>query len=62
VIGLVDNVVVICWALRSSIHSAGSAAIERHWPGTPEELALLYRVARLGPAPTAIDPGERRAS
>lgn len=62
VIGLVDNMVVICWALRSAIRSAGSAAVERHWPGTPEELALLYRVARLAPEPAAVDRDERRAS
>ncbi len=55
VIGFVDNVAVICWALRSAIHSAGSAAVERHWPGTPEQLALLYRVGRLGPEPTTAD-------
>jgi uncharacterized membrane protein YkvA (DUF1232 family) len=62
VIGLVDNVVVICWALRSAIRSAGSEAVERHWSGTPEELALLYRLGRLGAEPVAVDRDERRAS
>jgi uncharacterized membrane protein YkvA (DUF1232 family) len=60
VIGFVDNVVVIGWALRSAIHSAGSEAVARHWPGTPQELAVLYRVARLGTAPAEADRDARR--
>jgi len=59
-VGFVDNVVVICWALRSAIHSAGSEAVERHWPGTPQELAVLYRVARLDAAPAEADLDARR--
>lgn len=62
VIGFVDNIVVICWALRSAIHSAGPEAVERHWPGTPEELRVLYRVGRLSVEPAAADREERRAS
>lgn len=47
VIGLVDNVLVIAWAVRSTVRHAGRDAITRHWPGTPAGLATLFRVARL---------------
>ena len=47
VIGMVDNVIVIVWALRSTVRRAGSEAIVRHWTGTPEGLATLFRLAGL---------------
>ncbi len=53
VIGLADNVVVTCWALRSAIHTAGPEAVHRYWRGTDEQLAELYRIGHLGPAPAA---------
>lgn len=51
VIGLMDNVVVTAWALRSAVSKAGSQAVVDHWRGTPDQLELLFRVARLGPVP-----------
>ena len=45
VIGLVDNVLVILWALRSTVRRAGREVIVRHWTGTPEVLAILFRFA-----------------
>ena len=50
VIGFADNVVVTAWALRGAVRRAGAEAVAQHWPGSPEQLALLFRVARLGPA------------
>lgn len=47
VIGFVDNVVVIMWALRSVLRSAGPEVITRHWPGSDEDLLALLRVVRL---------------
>jgi uncharacterized membrane protein YkvA (DUF1232 family) len=47
VIGLVDNVAIILWAVRSTVRHAGVEAITRHWPGTPDGLATLFRLARL---------------
>jgi uncharacterized membrane protein YkvA (DUF1232 family) len=47
VIGLVDNVAIILWAVRSTVRHAGPEAITRHWPGTPDGLATLFRLARL---------------
>jgi uncharacterized membrane protein YkvA (DUF1232 family) len=45
VIGYADDVVVVAWALRSVVRRAGSAALERHWPGQPAGLAVLSRLA-----------------
>lgn len=47
VIGLVDNLVVIVWAVRSTARRAGYEALARHWPGTPEGLAALSRAVGL---------------
>jgi len=47
VIGLVDNLLVTVWAVRSTVKHAGPDAIERHWPGTPEGLAILLRISGL---------------
>jgi uncharacterized membrane protein YkvA (DUF1232 family) len=47
VIGFVDNVAIIVWAVRSTIRHAGRDAIARHWPGTPSGLATLLRAARV---------------
>lgn len=53
VIGLADNLVVTAWALRGAVHKAGGEAVARHWRGTPDQLTLLFCVARLGPRPPA---------
>jgi uncharacterized membrane protein YkvA (DUF1232 family) len=43
VVGLVDNVIVILWALRGTVRGAGREAIVRNWSGSPEGLAALLR-------------------
>ena len=47
VIGFADNIAVLAWALRSTVRIAGRDAVGRHWKGSPESLAVLYRVLRL---------------
>jgi uncharacterized membrane protein YkvA (DUF1232 family) len=47
VIGFADNVVVLAWALRGTVHIAGADAVRRHWKGSPESLATLCRILRL---------------
>lgn len=47
VIGFADNVVVLVWALRSTVRIAGPDAVALHWTGSPASLAALYRVLRL---------------
>lgn len=47
VLGYADDAIVVVIALRFATRRAGSTAIERHWPGTPEGLAALLRLAGL---------------
>jgi len=51
-IGFVDNFVVLVWALRGAVRTAGPEAVERHWKGSPAALEGLYRVLRLARADT----------
>ena len=41
VLGYADDVVVVAVVLRSVVRAAGPAALERHWPGTPEGLRVI---------------------
>jgi uncharacterized membrane protein YkvA (DUF1232 family) len=50
VIGYADDAVVVAIALRYVTRRAGPEALERHWPGTPEGLAAIRRLAGI---PTA---------
>jgi uncharacterized membrane protein YkvA (DUF1232 family) len=64
VIGFADNVVVLAWALRSTVRHAGPDAVQRHWKGSPASLAALYRVLRLpgtsaGSPPCTAVPGDQ---
>ena len=45
VIGYADDAVVVVWALRSVMRSAGPEALERHWPGTPQGLRTITALA-----------------
>jgi uncharacterized membrane protein YkvA (DUF1232 family) len=47
VLGHADDAIVVALVLRSVVRRAGTAAVERHWPGTPEGLAALRRASRL---------------
>jgi uncharacterized membrane protein YkvA (DUF1232 family) len=47
VVGYADDVVVVALALRSVVRAAGPEALVRHWPGTPEGLAVVRRLAGL---------------
>jgi len=50
VLGFADNVAVLAWALRATLRISGHDAVARHWTGTPESLATLYRALRVPPA------------
>lgn len=50
VLGYADDALVVAIALRFATRRAGSAAIEKHWPGTAEGLAAVLRLAGLGPS------------
>lgn len=45
VVGYADDAVVLALVLRSVVRVAGPEALERHWPGTPEGLRVVRRVA-----------------
>jgi uncharacterized membrane protein YkvA (DUF1232 family) len=51
VIGYADDVIIACVVLRSVVRRAGPEAVRRHWPGTPEGLAALWKAARLSGSP-----------
>ena len=45
--GYAGDAVIVAFTLRSVTRRAGSEAIERHWPRTPEGLRLIKRLARI---------------
>jgi uncharacterized membrane protein YkvA (DUF1232 family) len=47
VIGFADDAIIVAIVLRFAIRHAGMDAIERHWPGTPEGLASVLKLAGL---------------
>jgi uncharacterized membrane protein YkvA (DUF1232 family) len=47
VIGYADDAVLVGLVLRSVVQRAGPEALRRHWTGTPDGLAVLWRAARL---------------
>jgi len=50
VLGYADDAIVVAIALRFATRRAGSDAVERHWPGTPEGLSAVLRLAGLKPS------------
>ena len=48
VIGYADDVIIVALVLRSVIASAGEETVRWHWPGTPDGLQLILRLAGLG--------------
>jgi uncharacterized membrane protein YkvA (DUF1232 family) len=44
-IGYADDAVVVALVLRSVVRRAGAEALRRHWPGTPEGLTVVLRLA-----------------
>lgn len=47
VLGYADDAIIVALVLRSVARRAGRDALDRHWPGTPEGLAAVYRLARV---------------
>ncbi|MEV0796220.1 YkvA family protein [Kribbella sp. NPDC050281] len=54
VIGYADDAVIVAFALRSVTRRAGSEALDRHWPGSPDGLAAVRRLARIPPVGDGI--------
>jgi uncharacterized membrane protein YkvA (DUF1232 family) len=53
VLGYADDAIVVAAVLRSVIRHAGPDALEHHWPGTPDGLAAVRRLAGLPQATSA---------
>jgi len=47
VAGYADDVLLVAWVLRSVVRAAGPEALDRHWPGTPQGLDVVRRLARV---------------
>lgn len=47
-IGYADDVIIVALVLRSVFARAGADTLQKHWPGTPEGLQLILRLAGLG--------------
>jgi uncharacterized membrane protein YkvA (DUF1232 family) len=45
VLGYADDAIVVAFALRFAMRRAGAEAVERHWPGTPDGLSAVLRLA-----------------
>jgi len=48
VAGQADDVILVALVLRGVVRAAGPDAVERHWPGTPEGLEVVLRLAGRG--------------
>jgi uncharacterized membrane protein YkvA (DUF1232 family) len=48
VAGYADDAIIVAFALRSVVRAAGSDAIDRHWPGSPDGLGIVRRLAGVG--------------
>ena len=47
VVGYADDALIVIWALESCTRTAGTDALDRHWPGSPEGLKALKMIAGL---------------
>jgi uncharacterized membrane protein YkvA (DUF1232 family) len=47
VLGYADDAIAVALVLRSVVRRAGTEAVTRQWPGTPDGLAALRRLTRL---------------
>jgi uncharacterized membrane protein YkvA (DUF1232 family) len=45
VAGQLDDVVIVALVLRSLLRGGGEALVREHWPGPPNSLALVLRIA-----------------
>jgi uncharacterized membrane protein YkvA (DUF1232 family) len=58
VIGYADDAIIVVLALRSAVRRAGVPAVREHWPGSPQGLQAVLRIARLSTGATQEDrPG-----
>jgi uncharacterized membrane protein YkvA (DUF1232 family) len=56
-IGYADDAIIVAAVLRSVVRRAGLGAVERQWPGTPDGLAAVTRLAGLSRRPAQGSSG-----
>ena len=54
VVGYADDALVLAIVLRYVVRAAGPAALERHWPGSPQGLLAVERLVRVPATPTSL--------
>jgi uncharacterized membrane protein YkvA (DUF1232 family) len=54
-LGYADDAIIVAAVLRSVVRRGGPDAVRRNWPGTPEGLATVWRLARLEGSATIDD-------
>jgi uncharacterized membrane protein YkvA (DUF1232 family) len=47
VLGYADDAIIVAVVLRSMVRAAGPQSLEQLWPGSPEGLAAMRRMARI---------------
>ena len=50
ILGFADDAIIVGLVLRSVVRRSGPDAVERHWSGSPEGLAVLWKAAGLPPS------------
>ena len=45
VVGYADDAIIVAIALRSVVRVAGPEALDKHWPGSPNGLTAVKRLA-----------------
>jgi len=58
VVGYADDVLLAAWVLRSVVRAAGPEALERHWPGSPQGIEVVRRLAGVAPDDGPGTPAE----
>ncbi len=53
VIGYADDAIIVAVVLRSVARRAGPEALDKHWPGTPNGLHAVKRLAGIETSPKA---------
>jgi uncharacterized membrane protein YkvA (DUF1232 family) len=48
ILGYADDAVIVALVLRSVLRRAGEDALRRHWPGSPQGLAVVLQMAGAG--------------
>ena len=45
IVGYADDAILVAWVIRSVVRRSGIETLTRHWPGSPEGLDVVRRLA-----------------